>query len=128
MNPPETIGIPGASRASPQRETLLNGRATIHTTSSAPALFSVGEKVRIAERYPVGHYRTPMYVRGKMGRVERVLPTFLNPEQEGYGRNAGKRVRLYRVRIPQTDLWPDYQGHPADELQIEIYEHWLEPA
>ena len=108
MNHPESIGI--------------------HTTFAEPPRFSVGEKVRIASRSTVGHYRTPIYVRGKIGRVERVLPTFLNPEQEGYGQNAGKRVRLYRVRIPQADLWPSYEGNPADELQIEIYEHWLEQA
>jgi nitrile hydratase subunit beta len=32
------------------------------------------------------------------------------------------------VRIKQRDLWPDYRGGVGDELQIEIYEPWLEPA
>lgn len=58
----------------------------------------------------------------------RVLPYFLNPEEEGYGKNAGTTVRLYRVRLRQSELWPDYAGQPQDELQIEIYEHWLEKA
>ncbi len=97
-------------------------------TSIAPPRFAVGEAVRISQRFPVGHYRTPMYARGKVGRIERVLPEFLNPEQEGYGKNAGTRIRLYRVRLKQAELWPDYTGNPNDELQIEIYEHWLEPA
>ena len=91
-------------------------------------LFNVGDAVRIATRAPIGHYRTPAYVRGKAGRVERVLDRFVNPEEEGFGRNAGSEVRLYRVRLKQRDVWPDYRGGDADELQIEIFEHWLERA
>lgn len=91
-------------------------------------LYAVGDAVRIATRMPIGHYRTPGYVRGKTGRVERVLARFVNPEEEGFGRNEGGEVRLYRVRLKQRDLWPDYRGNDADELQIEIFEHWLERA
>ena len=96
--------------------------------ASAGALFKVGQRVRIARRFPVGHYRAPVYVRGKTGTIERVLARFLNPEEEGFGRNRGGKIRLYRVRIKQRDLWPAYRGGAGDELQIEIYEPWLEPA
>jgi len=96
--------------------------------SSKRSIFRIGDRVRIAWRFPVGHYRTPIYVRGKVGVIERVLDQFLNPEEEGYGRNSGRKIRLYRVRLKQRDLWPDYHGGDRDELQIEIYEHWLEPA
>jgi nitrile hydratase len=91
-------------------------------------LFAVGDTVRIATRLPIGHYRTPTYVRGKTGRIERVLGRFVNPEEEAFGRNEGGEVRLYRVRLKQRDLWPDYRGSDADELQIEVFEHWLERA
>ena len=90
--------------------------------------FRVDDRVRIRNRTPVGHYRTPMYVRGKTGHIERVLDLFLDPEAEGYGRNEGGKIRLYRVRFKQRDLWPDYTGGPEDELQIEMYEPWLERA
>ena len=33
-----------------------------------------------------------------------------------------------RVRLDQGALWPDYAENPRDVLEIEIYEHWLEPA
>jgi hypothetical protein len=36
--------------------------------------------------------------------------------------------QLYRVRIRQTDIWPDYKGSDKDVLELEIYEHWLEKA
>ena len=61
--------------------------------------FRVDDRVRIRNRTPVGHYRTPMYVRGKTGHIERVLDLFLDPEAEGYGRNEGGKIRLYRVRF-----------------------------
>jgi hypothetical protein len=32
------------------------------------------------------------------------------------------------VRFLQTDLWDDYDGSPEDLVEIEIYEHWLEPV
>jgi nitrile hydratase len=32
------------------------------------------------------------------------------------------------VRIPQNRLWQDYDGTAGDDLDIEIFEHWLEPT
>lgn len=90
------------------------------------ARFAVGERVRIADRDAPGHVRTPVYVRGKVGRIERVLPMFLDPEREAYGVNAGTKIRLYRVRLEQASLWPGYRGAATDVLELEIYEHWLD--
>ncbi len=92
------------------------------------ARFQPEQRVVVAPHFPPGHLRTPYYCRGKTGVVERVLPAFVNPEDEGYGRDDGPRVPLYRVRFRQTDLWPDYAGQAHDTVEIEIYEHWLEPA
>ncbi|MEU6845469.1 SH3-like domain-containing protein [Streptomyces sp. NPDC046716] len=88
--------------------------------------FVLNQKVRIADRDAPGHVRTPVYARGKEGRIERVLPRFLDPEREAYGVNEGSETRLYRVRIKQSALWPDYDGQADDVLELEIYEHWLE--
>jgi nitrile hydratase len=35
---------------------------------------------------------------------------------------------LYRVRFKQKDVWPGYRGADADVVEIEVYQHWLEPA
>ena len=35
---------------------------------------------------------------------------------------------LYRVRFVQSLVWPHYAGPKHDTLDIDIYEHWLEPA
>ncbi len=90
--------------------------------------FAVNDSVRIKNKTPVGHYRTPFYVRNKTGRIERILDEFINPEEEAYGKNSGSKVRLYRVSFAQQELWPEYRGASNDKLQIEISEHWLESA
>jgi hypothetical protein len=32
------------------------------------------------------------------------------------------------VRFAQRQVWPDYVESTDDTIDIEIYEHWLEPA
>ena len=92
-------------------------------------LFAAGEQVRISARFPVGHYRVPIYIRGKLGVIEQVIePRAINNEEEGFGRNAGSTGFYYRVAIPLTSLWPDYAGAPEDGLRIEVFETWLERA
>jgi hypothetical protein len=89
--------------------------------------FKAGDHVRISVRYPVGHYRVPMYMRGKRGIVELILePAAVNNEEEAFGRNAGSKGHYYRVGVPLTELWLGYAGPPQDRLIIEIFENWLE--
>lgn len=91
-------------------------------------LYSPGERVRIVDLDQPGHVRTPFYVREKVGTVERYCGTFENPEERAYGRVGLPRIHLYRVRLRQRDLWPDYAGEEGDVVEIEIYDHWLRPA
>ena len=91
-----------------------------------PALHR-GDAVRISGRMPIGHYRVPLYLRGKTGTVESVIePAAVNNEEEGYGRNAGSKRHYYRIAVPMTEIWPDYAGSARDGLRIEIFETWLE--
>jgi hypothetical protein len=90
-------------------------------------LFKAGDDVKIAMRFPIGHFRVPNYIRGKRGRVEAVIePRAINNEDEGFGRNAGEKRHYYRIAIPLTELWPKYAGSPTDGLRIEVFETWLE--
>lgn len=88
--------------------------------------FRPGDRVRVRRSFPIGHVRTPYYVRGKAGLVERACGSFPNPEELAYARPGLPALPLYRVQFLQRDLWPDYAGHPADVLVAEIYQHWLE--
>jgi nitrile hydratase len=57
-----------------------------------------------------------------------VCGSFPNPEELAQMRDGLPAQPLYRVRFMQKGVWPDYRGNPADVLEIEIYQHWLEPA
>jgi hypothetical protein len=97
--------------------------------TQAPARrYNVGDRVAVKPSYPPGHRRTPHYIRGKRGVIERVCGVFPNPEELAYGFDGEPGRVLYRVRFRQRDLWPDYTGPERDALELEIYEHWLEPA
>ncbi|KRS11881.1 nitrile hydratase [Roseovarius atlanticus] len=86
-----------------------------------------GTKVRVKAMTPPGHIRAPFYLRGKTGEIERVLGPFRNPEQLAYGLPASQKI-LYRVRFTMAELWGDAAENPADTLDAEIYDHWLEEA
>lgn len=88
--------------------------------------FAAGDAVKVREAYPIGHVRTPFYVRGKSGVVERLCGIFPNPEERAYARPGLPAQPLYRVRFRQRDVWPDYSGQAFDVLEVEIYQHWLE--
>ena len=86
---------------------------------------SPGAVVRVREDYPPGHIRTPVYLRGKQGVVERYFGAFGNPETLAFNL-PGPKTDLYKVRFRAMDLWPDYQGSPKDMIEADIYDHWLE--
>ena len=91
------------------------------------ARFASGDRVRVREDFPVGHFRTPVFVRGKIGEVQRKFGTFDNPELLAYALKGPPKT-LYEVRFKQTEIWPDYAGSPYDTLDIDLYEHWLDKA
>jgi nitrile hydratase len=70
----------------------------------------------------------PLYARGHIGHVERLLPEFVIPEDEAWGRLQGRRSPLYRVVLHQAEVWPGYRGPATDTVELEIFEHWLEPV
>ncbi len=87
-----------------------------------------GDLVRVADRSHEGHHRTPAYVKGKAGRIERAHGSFRNPETRAYGQDGMPTRALYLVGFAQQDVWPDYHGPQADRIYLDLFEHWLEPA
>lgn len=100
---------------------------------AAPApRFKMGARVRVRAGWPTGHMRTPWYVRGRVGVVERVLGHFANPEELAYRRDGLPKLPLYRVRFSLAEIWGDAAAAAGDvarddTIDVELYESWLEP-
>ena len=92
------------------------------------ARFAVGDPVRVRVNPPPGHHRTPGYIQGKTGMIERVHGEYRNPETLAYGGDGLPKQCLYLVRFQQTQLWADYGAPAGDTLLVDLYDHWLEPA
>jgi nitrile hydratase len=104
-------------------------KALPSTYAPAPGhRFNVGDRVAIKRTFPPGHRRTPYYIRGKVGVIERICGAFPNPEELAYGFDGEPAKVLYRVRFQQKHVWPDYAGPARDIIEMEIFEHWLAPA
>jgi nitrile hydratase len=92
------------------------------------ALLSPGTRVRVRDDWPETrgpcHIRTPHYLRGAEGVVEKHLGAFPNPEDLAFARPAAT-LNLYHVRFVPTAIWPDAVG---EALVVELYETWLEAA
>lgn len=94
--------------------------------NATSARFAAGDRVAVRDIYPLGHVRTPFYIRGKRGVVERLCGLYGNPEELAYARPGVPKQPLYRVRFLQRDIWPAYRGGADDTVDVEIYQHWLE--
>ncbi len=98
------------------------------TAEATAPRFQPGDPVRVRFADPPGHIRTPWYIRGHSGVIERLCGTYGNPEELAFNRPGTPRQPLYRVRFRQSQVWPDYRGPAGDTIDIEIFQHWLEPA
>ena len=98
------------------------------TTSSEPVLFADGAAVRVRTGSPAHHFRTPEYIQGHVGVVDALCGVYPNPESLAHGGDGLPRQPLYRIRLRQTDLWPEYSGNAADTLLVDVYQHWLDAA
>jgi nitrile hydratase len=90
--------------------------------------YRVGEPVVVAARAHRGHHRTPSYVKGKPGRIERVHAAFRNPETRAYGDDGLPEMPLYLVSFAPSDLWPDDPAGAGYRVYVDVFEHWLEEA
>jgi hypothetical protein len=98
---------------------------SVADTSFAPGDAVVVRSEDLATAWQKPHLRTPGYIFGKAGVVERICGSFENPELLAIGLR-GKSEQLYRVRFRQSDVWAEYVGHPEDSIDVEAYAPWLE--
>ena len=96
-------------------------------TSAASVRFAPGQRVAVRRADVPGHLRTPWYIRGKTGWIERAYGEFQNPELLAYGKDGLPKRTLYLVAFNYADVWGSAEGK-NDKVLVDIYEHWLDPA
>ena len=94
--------------------------------SSASGQFKPGDRVKVKFADRPGHLRTPWYIRGKSGWIEKIYGDFLNPELLAFGKDGLPKKTLYLVAFNSTDVF-DQPGGAKDKVLVDIYDHWLEP-
>lgn len=89
--------------------------------------YQPGDTVAVRVDNPGGHFRTPRYIQGRTGRVDKLCGIFPNPESLAYGGDGQPSQPLYRIEFLQCEVWTGYAGHESDKILVDIYQHWLEP-
>jgi hypothetical protein len=80
---------------------------------------SLGTTVRVSPRQLDRHHRTPGYLKGRRGRIERTHGRFRNPETRAYGGDGLPEQELYLVSFDLAS---------GDRVLADVFEHWLEEA
>ena len=95
--------------------------------------YAPGDAVRVrsedahATTWRRPHLRTPGYLFGATGIVERLMGEFADPSLLAYGIGAAPAVPLYRVRFRLGDLWSEAEPEEAgSSVTVDLYANWLE--
>lgn len=99
--------------------------------STIAPVYEIGDAVmtrRIAENVLVsgGHTRLPTYAAGAQGRILRYHGTHVLPDSNAHGLGEAPEP-LYAVIFPAAELW-QHPEHPRDEVVLDLWQSYLEPA
>jgi nitrile hydratase len=119
--------------AAPVKRTLtaadapkLLSRGSFERPAGAPALFEVGDRVRMRNMHPPGHTRLPRYVRGHVGVIETVRGCHVFPDAVVAGRGEEPHW-LYTVVFAGRELWGE-SSDPTLKVSVEAWEPYLDRA
>ncbi|MEP2639821.1 nitrile hydratase subunit beta [Roseobacter sp.] len=73
-----------------------------------------------------GHTRLPGYAAGAVGRIVRMHGTHILPDSSAH-RMGDAAEPLYAVAIAASELWA-HPEHPRDEVVLDLWQSYLEPA
>ena len=94
-------------------------------SSTHPARFAVGDRVRTRGFQPEHHTRLPGYTRGKVGVVERVHGVHVFPDTNSQGLGESPQW-LYTVAFDAKELW-GLANEPRSVVSVDAFEPYLEP-
>jgi hypothetical protein len=89
-------------------------------------MFQVGDRVRTRLMNPAGHTRLPVYLRGRVGRIEYLLGTLPFSDQRAAGVRSAKEA-AYTVRFSTRDVW-GADGDAHGSVCADLFESYLEAS
>mgnify|MGYP001328507824 CR=1 FL=1 len=92
-----------------------------------PAMFRIGDRVRVLNNHPTGHTRAPRYARDKCGVVERDHGVFVFADENSKGRDNRVPQHIYSVNFPARELWGPGAA-PNDCVLIDLWDGHLAAA
>ena len=101
-------------------------RGSYGRPATAPARYSVGDRVRTKIINPTTHTRLPRYARGRVGVIEYVRGCHVFPDTVAIGKGENPQW-LYTVLFESRELWGE-SADPSLKVSIEAWEPYLEPA
>lgn len=109
---------------------LAKGGPADRPSDVAP-LFVAGQSVRTRRPaanilVPGGHTRLPAYAAGARGHILRLHGTHILPDANAHGLGESPEP-LYAVVFAACELWADPE-HPRDEVVLDLWQSYLEPA
>ena len=123
LSPPK----PGVTPIAPTEVTpaIRRGGPT-EREAKQPAMFAVGETVRMKDIHPVTHTRLPQYVRGHLGTVELNHGCHVFPDTAAHG--LGEQPQhVYSVRFDARELWGE-AAESNQHVHLDLWESYLLPA
>ena len=116
---------PGVTPIAPTEVTpaIRRGGAT-EREAKRPAMFAVGETVRMKDIHPVTHTRLPQYVRGHLGTIELNHGCHVFPDTNSLGKGEDPQW-LYTVRFDGPELWGK-DADPTLSVSVDAWESYLE--
>jgi hypothetical protein len=100
------------------------GVTPIAPNEITPAMFAVGETVRMKDIHPATHTRLPQYVRGHLGTIELNHGCHVFPDTNSLGRGEDPQW-LYTVRFDGPELWGK-DADPTLSVSVDAWESYLE--
>ena len=119
-----------ALRADKVAAVLAKGGPADRPSDIAPR-FAPGDRV-VTRRHaantmvPGGHTRLPGYAESAVGTVVILHGTHIFPDSSAHGLGEASQP-LYAVAFPASELWTAPE-HPGDEVVIDLWQSYLEPA
>ncbi|MEQ3709688.1 MAG: nitrile hydratase subunit beta [Tateyamaria sp.] len=109
---------------------LARGGPADRPSNVAPR-FAVGDRVRLRAHpenvtVPGGHTRLPAYAAGSQASVVRMHGSHVLPDSNAHHLGEAPEP-LYAVTLRAADIWA-HPEHPDDEVILDVWDSYLEPA